>query len=387
MDMVSSCPSSPAKRRVLAALDPNASAAAYPPKQQLGKPPSHNFMPPNFRTAPSEVDMENIGKKRALQQMTPVHVEAGEPATKRPCLDEETYAEPSGGGKQSSPRCCSPSSDRTRSASPRSDDNDTYSIFDTSGMDNSQVTTLTEPDLAGPLSVVALPAARLARPRTLTREEAREKAEILRLRLGLAHYKVRTGQTDVPLERLQLRPLPISLPASSSSSSSSSCNNNTIIDSGPLQRVAAAAWREALAQQHAQQQQQQAQLAQHLEQQEQHQQMMLRRSSDTIVDEERLREFETTDEEDRDDDDDDDDHGNEEEEGLDGEMLNHTNARRRRRNREDEIDGLPRLTTWHTGSRATTPRQQNAVDADGGEQLAGNLLGGAASGLLSLSRS
>ena len=30
-----------------------------------------------------------------------------------------------------------------------------------------------------------------------------QKAEILRLRLGLASYKVRTGQTDVPLERLQ----------------------------------------------------------------------------------------------------------------------------------------------------------------------------------------
>lgn len=35
-----------------------------------------------------------------------------------------------------------------------------------------------------------------------------QKAEILRLRLGLANYKVRTGQTDVPLELLQMRPLP-----------------------------------------------------------------------------------------------------------------------------------------------------------------------------------
>lgn len=35
-----------------------------------------------------------------------------------------------------------------------------------------------------------------------------KKAEILRLRLGLANYKVRTGQTDVPLERLQVRPIP-----------------------------------------------------------------------------------------------------------------------------------------------------------------------------------
>ena len=39
----------------------------------------------------------------------------------------------------------------------------------------------------------------------LTREQARRRAEVLRLRLGLAGYKVRTGQQDVPLERLQVR--------------------------------------------------------------------------------------------------------------------------------------------------------------------------------------
>lgn len=32
-----------------------------------------------------------------------------------------------------------------------------------------------------------------------------QKAEILRLRLGLASYKLRTGQTDVPLEQLELQ--------------------------------------------------------------------------------------------------------------------------------------------------------------------------------------
>ena len=35
-----------------------------------------------------------------------------------------------------------------------------------------------------------------------------QKMETLRLRLGLANYKVRTGQTDVPLERLQMRRVP-----------------------------------------------------------------------------------------------------------------------------------------------------------------------------------
>lgn len=36
-----------------------------------------------------------------------------------------------------------------------------------------------------------------------------QKAQILRLRLGLANYKLRTGQADVPLERLQRRPVPV----------------------------------------------------------------------------------------------------------------------------------------------------------------------------------
>ncbi|KAG7138482.1 hypothetical protein HYQ46_008321 [Verticillium longisporum] len=47
----------------------------------------------------------------------------------------------------------------------------------------------------------------------LTREQAREKAQILRLRLGLANYKLRTGQADVPLERLQRRPVPVPVAA------------------------------------------------------------------------------------------------------------------------------------------------------------------------------
>jgi hypothetical protein len=83
----------------------------------------------------------------------------------------------------------------------------------------------TEPDnAASPIAPV------ITRPRALTREEAREvrppllalshcirnmvltllpqKAQILRLRLGLASYKVRTGQTSVPLADLQMKPLP-----------------------------------------------------------------------------------------------------------------------------------------------------------------------------------
>lgn len=37
---------------------------------------------------------------------------------------------------------------------------------------------------------------------------ALQKAEILRLKLGLASYKVRTGQTNVPLSDLVAKPIP-----------------------------------------------------------------------------------------------------------------------------------------------------------------------------------
>ncbi|KAK8061178.1 hypothetical protein PG997_015399 [Apiospora hydei] len=135
-----------------------------------------------------------------------------------------------------------PEQERQGSHSP---EEETSAIFDNSQLDNSQLTTVTEPDHPSPSPqqqqnsqedntspVAAAAAARasspqhtspssqsqsqpqpplMTRPRALssmTREQARQKAEILRLRLGLARYKVRTGQTDVPLERLQRRPVP-----------------------------------------------------------------------------------------------------------------------------------------------------------------------------------
>jgi len=95
----------------------------------------------------------------------------------------------------SSPRpvkrvCLEGGSNRSRSRTPEEEDES--SLFDNN--DNSWATNTT-PDVS--------PA-----PRILTRDEAREKAEILRLRLGLAGYKVRTGQTSVPLANLVAKPLP-----------------------------------------------------------------------------------------------------------------------------------------------------------------------------------
>ncbi|KAK1494019.1 hypothetical protein CTAM01_09210 [Colletotrichum tamarilloi] len=89
---------------------------------------------------------------------------------------------------------------RTRSASPA----DTSAVFDTSAMDMSQNTTiLTEPDAE---QARTLPPPRPRR--LLTREEARQKARILRLKLGLANYKLQTGQENVPLDKLEVKPRP-----------------------------------------------------------------------------------------------------------------------------------------------------------------------------------
>lgn len=45
-------------------------------------------------------------------------------------------------------------------------------------------------------------------PLTLTVSDEKQKAEILKLRLSLATYKVKTNQTDVPLDKLQILPMP-----------------------------------------------------------------------------------------------------------------------------------------------------------------------------------
>lgn len=50
--------------------------------------------------------------------------------------------------------------------------------------------------------------------------------EILRLRLGLASYKLRTGQTSVPLDDLQARPLPLTGTAAAAAARSSSTSSS-----------------------------------------------------------------------------------------------------------------------------------------------------------------
>ncbi|KAK4242453.1 hypothetical protein C8A03DRAFT_29386 [Achaetomium macrosporum] len=227
---------SPVKRRVLGALDPNAcSPKASPSKSK------HDMK----QTAPSPVNAKPVGPRQtepvpssgaasptsasprkperdmdSRKRLSPTPAmrsradgsDNDERAPKRPCLgntrEGARLQEPPAhtGTPPSSTSTIRTTVTRGRSASP-----DTSSLFDISAVDNSQATIVTEPDATAPAAAApAVVSAPLVAPppaprRRLTREQAREKAEILRLRLGLASYKVRTGQTDVPLERLEAR--------------------------------------------------------------------------------------------------------------------------------------------------------------------------------------
>ncbi|KAH9883896.1 hypothetical protein F4778DRAFT_764895, partial [Xylariomycetidae sp. FL2044] len=114
------------------------------------------------------------------------------------------------------------SSSRQRSHSPADS-----CVFDNSAVDTSQSTVVTEPDAEA--DGLSLPTQQGPR-RGLSREEAREKAEILRLRLGLASYKVRTGQADKPfaeVRRLPGQPAQGRLSRSFSSASASASGSST----------------------------------------------------------------------------------------------------------------------------------------------------------------
>ncbi|KAG8424429.1 hypothetical protein J3458_001221 [Metarhizium acridum] len=172
---------SPAKQRApLAPLDANAKPSLPSPK--MPKDGSVPVIPLTGGSSPL--------KKSLSSSFTTTS------GTKRPA---EELASP-GGSKKT---CVEEDARRSRTSSP-----DSPSLFDTSAAegDFSWATTATEPD-AG--IVADAPALLAPRQRgTMTREQAREKAAILRLRLGLASYKVRTGQTTVPLADLQRKPLP-----------------------------------------------------------------------------------------------------------------------------------------------------------------------------------
>ncbi|KAK0738284.1 hypothetical protein B0T18DRAFT_394601 [Schizothecium vesticola] len=190
---------SPVKRRVLGALNPNASS---PRPQRIdgtkaALQPSHSA---HGLAALPQLSVASTPGKRTIDSVQASPACGGDPEAKRARLTAEE-----GGGRTTQPQ----SNRKPRSPSPADD-----SIFDHSAADTSQATAITEPDAERHTApaIPSLPSLAGSVPRRpaprLTRQQAREKADILRLRLGLANYKVRTGQTDVPLERLQRRPIP-----------------------------------------------------------------------------------------------------------------------------------------------------------------------------------
>ncbi|KAI1754336.1 hypothetical protein F4782DRAFT_51760 [Xylaria castorea] len=183
---------SPSKRRALAPVDANTRSplgVSRLPPSKLDLPKSKmalgtNLVEPSTLKRPIEQEgdreTQSSAKKRRLSD---VRTEPHSPRNERLVLKDVNNTQ------------------RPRSVSPEDS-----SLFDNSTIDNSQVTAISEPDV----DTTTTPPVAKNRPRlgSMTREEARQKAEILRLRLGLASYKVRTNQADVPLERLQVRPLP-----------------------------------------------------------------------------------------------------------------------------------------------------------------------------------
>ncbi|ROW17770.1 hypothetical protein VPNG_00536 [Cytospora leucostoma] len=233
----------PTKRRVLGSLDVNVQMSPRLSKvtgSPLKKGNSHEAMARSSRNAtPSPrkqpVSKEETPKKRALEEGEG-EARVGQPVQKKLCSDSMTATEVSNPTTVENGQAAAVGPDEDvalasqATAGRRSISPDASSVFDASVMNTSQDTTITEPDTDAPVTITTTTttttAAQIPIPfvttdtltslpppppparRIPTREEFRKKAEILRLRLSLATYKVQTGQADVPLEELQVRPVP-----------------------------------------------------------------------------------------------------------------------------------------------------------------------------------
>ncbi|KAL5888643.1 hypothetical protein ACKVWC_003901 [Pyricularia oryzae] len=184
-------PSSPSKRRVLGDLDVNISS---PKRPNTLKTVASSAKPD------SSLLSEETRKRR-------FGVMAGNATTeheqlKRTCLDSTAATEENYPAQlQQQQHAPDESDSQQAAASPAAS-----SIFDTSAHDTTMTTTVTEPDTDAPSilrSVAAAASSRIPSRAELTRQTA----ETLRLRLRLAAYKLKTGQADVPLEQLQMRPV------------------------------------------------------------------------------------------------------------------------------------------------------------------------------------
>lgn len=183
-------PSSPSKRRVLGTLDVNISS----PKRAGGTLKADAPI-----TKPASSLLFQAPRKRRFAAMDG-DATMGHEQLKRTCLDSANDADEEQPLTQQQ-QAPEESDSQPTAASPAAS-----SIFDTSAHDTTLATTVTEPDTDGP-SVLRSVAASASSRITTRAELTRQTAETIRLRLRLAAYKLKTGQTDVPLEHLQMRPL------------------------------------------------------------------------------------------------------------------------------------------------------------------------------------
>ncbi|KAG9257216.1 uncharacterized protein F5Z01DRAFT_648036 [Emericellopsis atlantica] len=162
----------PAKRRVLGALNPNANLSPRPSPLSKSIFPSPTTASPVKAKSPLKRSVATVAVDSSPKR---ARVEV------RPSIEEKACY----WRRDNADMAQNDTTTRSRTGTP-----DESSLFDEGVTWVSSTTPGTSP------------------ARTLTREQARERAEILRLRLGLASYKVRTGQTNVPLEDLVQKPLP-----------------------------------------------------------------------------------------------------------------------------------------------------------------------------------
>ncbi|POS78288.1 hypothetical protein DHEL01_v203318 [Diaporthe helianthi] len=257
-----SATATPTKRRVLGSLDANVQMSPRSPAPGGGGGGGGGGVSPlknkassreaslslSRRASPSprkqQVSREGIPRKRPLEAAAATESSLQQPAVKKlysedvadvvaatTVADAPVRQQTAQNTNENEP----PASQATTTGDRRSLSPDASSLFDVSGINTSQDTTITEPDTdapimataaaappTAPVAPAAVPTASLAgtltSPQLLppppqtrrisSREELRQKTEILKLRLSLANYKVKTGQVDVPLDRLQVRPIP-----------------------------------------------------------------------------------------------------------------------------------------------------------------------------------
>ncbi|KAK6949738.1 hypothetical protein Daesc_008059 [Daldinia eschscholtzii] len=189
---------SPSKRRVLGPIDVNSRSPVSASKHQELKSKALSPITSIIDDSTKRPLEPEVVDQRQEHALTPPakkpRLSVSEEEIKNIPIDEERRSE------RDLPR----EEVERRQSEPREEES---SLLDNSVIDTTQDTVVTEPETEVVETAPPIPPAPSRRRSTMTREEARQKAETLRLRLGLASYKVRTGQTDVSLEQLEAKSL------------------------------------------------------------------------------------------------------------------------------------------------------------------------------------